>query len=121
MSSNFSRPLPANSPALGAVGGLGEDSGGGKAAAPFPDSDGGEQYFCAYAWPLSNGRTGNKVFFINQEGVILQMSNRGAGAYSGIAGAPAFDAAYTLAGDMGSPSMTSGSTANDGNTWIPVQ
>ena len=113
--------LPTNSAALGPVGGMSEDNGGGKSAAPFPDSDGGEQFFCAYAWPLSAGKTGNKAYFINQEGVILQTSNRGAGAYSGLASAPAYDAAFTVASDMGSPAVRAGGAANDGNTWVPVQ
>ena len=113
--------LPANSPALGAVAGLAEDNGGGKVAAPFPDPDGSESFFCAYGWPLRAGMTGNKVFFVNQQGVILQTANRGAGAYSGLPGGPAFDAAYSVALDMSSLLPSAGVAANDGRMWLPVQ
>jgi prepilin-type N-terminal cleavage/methylation domain-containing protein len=100
--------------------GVAEDATGGKLAAPFPDSDNSEIYWCAYGWPISAGGTGNKAFFVNQEGVVLQSANRGAGAYGGTATPPAFDAAYTGAGDMTSP-MANNIVGVDGRTWVPVQ
>jgi len=100
--------------------GLAEDASGGKLAGPFPDPDLSEESFCAYAWPQRAGATGNKCFFINQDGLILQCSNRGPGAYSGVAGGPAYDAAYTVAGSISGAQAISG-TGIDGRTWVPVQ
>jgi len=107
-------PLPAP------IAGLAEDLNGGKTAAPFPDPQTGTQYFCTYGWPINAGLTGTRCFFVNQEGVILETSIRGPGAYSGIVGGPAFDAAYSVAGDMSSP-IARGAPAVDGNNWLPVQ
>lgn len=100
--------------------GIAEDPGGGKTAGPFPDSDACEEVFCAYAWPLDAGSTGNKVFFINQDGLIVQTLNRGAGAYSGVAAGPNFDAAYVAAGSMTGKHALNGPGA-DGRDWVPVQ
>jgi len=110
-------------PAAGAapIAGIPEDAGGGKLAGPFPGSNNGEILWCAYAWPITFNQSGNRAFFINQEGDLLQMNNRNVAAqYSGAVAGPAFDAAYTVAGDMGSPIATGG-VGVDGNTWVPVQ
>jgi len=100
--------------------GIEEDASGGKLAGPFPDSNAGETRFCAYAWPVRAGFTGSRTFFVNQEGVILEMPNRGATPYSGIGNGPDFDAAFAMAGDM-SAGFARGVPAADGNTWRPVQ
>ena len=67
--------------------------------------------------------TGNRCFFINQEGDLTSTANRGAGAYTGATVAtgthPAFSAAYTAA-DMASP-MAIGLPGVDLNVWVPVQ
>jgi len=109
----------------GATAGIAEDVGplGGKAGAPFPDPDNGEVLWCAYAWPITSTQTGNRVFFMNQEGDLMQTNNRGVLTYTGVAGGPAFDAIYTGAADMASPISISGvpAVAQDGNTWVPVQ
>ena len=113
--------LPTNGPApLG----VGEEANGGFLAGPFPDSDNGEVLWNAYAWPLDAGTTGNRCFFINQEGDLLSTANRGAGGatvYTGsaIATNPAFNAAYTQA-DMASD-MAVGVPGQDNNTWVLVQ
>lgn len=103
----------------GAVAGIAEDPTGGKAAGPFPDSDNCESIWCAYAWPLSQGRSGNSVYFVNQTGQVLQMLNKGATRYTGLAGGPAFDAAFSVANDINSNLALNGLPANDGNTWVP--
>ncbi|MCC7014147.1 MAG: type II secretion system protein [Planctomycetes bacterium] len=110
--------LPAGNAAP--IAGLAEDPSGGKLAAPFPDSDATENAFCAYGWPVRAGFTGSRCFFVNQEGVILEMQNRGATPYSGVTGGPDFDAAFGLVGDM-SAGFARGGPAADGNTWMPVQ
>ena len=100
--------------------GIAEDPTGGKSAGPFPDPDLCEDVFCAYAWPLRAGATGNKCFFINQDGLIVQSANRGAGAYSGLLGGPNFDAAFLAAGSMNAGHALNAAGA-DGRTWVPVQ
>lgn len=100
---------------------LGEDATGGSIAGPYPDPDNGEVLWCCYAWPVANNQTGNRVFFVNQEGDIYQMNNRIAAPYEGIATGPASDAIYSAATDMGSPLGVNGVVANDANTWVPVQ
>jgi len=111
--------LPAAS-AGGAVAGIAEDPLGGKLAGPFPDPNNGEVFWCAYAWPLNAGQTGNIALFINQSGALLQTRNRGAGAYSGAAAGPLFDAAFSLPNDMSSD-LALGVPANDGNLWVPAE
>lgn len=100
--------------------GIAEDPSGGKTAGPFPDSNLSEEVFCAYAWPMRAGATGNKCFFINQDGLIVQTLNRGPGAYSGVAGGPAADAAFAVAGSIQSAHALNG-VGVDGRTWVPVQ
>ena len=82
--------------------GIAEDAGGGKIAAPFPDPDNGEILWCCYAWPMQAGGTGNRTFFINQEGDLLQWNNRSATPYSGTTKMPGFAEAFKVAGDMAS-------------------
>jgi prepilin-type N-terminal cleavage/methylation domain-containing protein len=101
--------------------GIPEDLNGGKVAGPFPDPNNGESRWCAYAWPMTAGSTGNRAFFVNQEGVILQTANRLVGAYSGLPAAPPFDAAFSVAGDMTSPMTRAGVASVDGRSWVPVQ
>jgi prepilin-type N-terminal cleavage/methylation domain-containing protein len=116
--------------------GIAEDGpvgAGGSTGATFPDADNAEIIWCCYAWPVSRESTGNRVFFINQEGDLLQtLNNDGAGSgtpYEGLAAAtvPTFDAAYDSTGASNLPGMGSalgitaqGLTSNDGNTWTIV-
>ena len=116
--------------------GSAEEADGGWDAANAVDPDNAEIFWCCYAWPLDAGGTGNRVFFINQDGDILQHNNKdGAGGwnYEGqIAGGstPTYDAAYRPAGVAGgADDDMSAATANsaagfdgaDGNTWTVVQ
>ena len=106
-----------------ATAGIAEDAGGGKLGAPFPEPDNNEVLWCAYAWPINTGQTANRVFFVNQEGDLMQTNNRNAAPYTGTAGGPVFDAIYTIGGDMASPISIGGvpAAAIDTNTWVPVQ
>jgi prepilin-type N-terminal cleavage/methylation domain-containing protein len=109
--------LPA--PGVAPIAGIPEAANGGAGA--MPGSDNCEILWCAYAWPITFSQSGNRAFFINQEGDLLQMNNRNVAAqYSGSAAGPAFDAAYTVAGDMSS-SIATGAVGIDTNTWVPVQ
>ncbi len=99
--------------------GVAEAAGGGAGAA-FPGSDNAEILWCAYSWPASFGQSGNRAFFINQEGDLLQTNNRTVAAqYNGAAAGPAFSAAYTAA-NMSAP-IASGVAGVDANIWVPVQ
>ena len=97
--------------------GVVEVAGGGA----VPGADNCEVFWAAYAWPLQAGNTGNRAFFINQEGDLLSTPNRvtAAAQYSTPAGGPAYSGAYTLA-DMSS-AIAVGAAGQDGNTWVPVQ
>ena len=101
----------------GLVSAIPEDANGGKLGAPFPNPNNNEVFWCAYAWPLGAERTGNVALFVNQSGTIMQTRNRGPAAYEGLAGGPAFDAAFSVPGDMSSDPAI-GVPANDGNLWV---
>jgi len=100
---------------------IAEDPAGGAAA--FPDPNNSEILWLAYAWPVDAEKTGNRCFFINQEGDLMQYDNRDQ-EYEALVG-PTFDAAFDsgtgggdIATDLGLTAM--GFTANDGNTWTTV-
>ena len=96
----------------------------GETAGGIPDSDNNEIMWSCYAWPVDAEKTGNRVFFINQEGDVLQFLNNNQ-AYEATGAGPAGNAAYDPATyvDMGSPlgiAAITGAAANDGNTWTVV-
>jgi hypothetical protein len=108
------------------VGGV--DPGG-----PFPDPNNCEILWCCYAWPVEAESTGNRAFFINQEGDLLQtLNNTDAAAtaqlYEGIAdglAVPDYDAAFDSSGTLTGMAANLGITAqglvpNDGNIWTIV-
>jgi len=107
--------------AAGVTPGLAELAAGGADPANLPDADNCEILWMCYAWPSDYQKTGNRVFFINQEGDLLQMNNRLAAPYDGAAAGPAFDAAFVTAGDMASALGINGAVAQDGGTWTAVQ
>lgn len=93
---------------------------GGANPGNFPDANTSEVLWCCYAWPQVASQTGNRAFFINQEGVISACSNRGLTPYSSTTMMPAFDEAYTTIGDMAS-SIRRVSGGHDGTTWTNIQ
>jgi prepilin-type N-terminal cleavage/methylation domain-containing protein len=100
-----------------------EDPAGGATAGSEPDPNNCEILWCCYAWPVEAGKSGNRTFFINQDGDVLQFANK-AGTYSDLANGPAFDAAFSDATggtDMSAPLAINGATANDGNLWTVLQ
>ena len=131
---NFKMFLPG---ALAAndIPGIAEAPAGGAINGTFPDSNNSEVLWCCYAWPTTASSTGNRAFFINQEGDVIATANTVQGAaqrYTGIAAAaqiPTFDAALedgtnsnAQASDFGAPLgiAAQGFTSNDGNTWTQV-
>lgn len=106
----FKMYLPAETiPPL--IAGVPEDAALGIGGSPDPvatDPNNCEVIWCCYAWPIEPESTGNRAFFINQEGDLLQtLNNTGAAAtvllYSGVTGVPAYDAAFD---DTGASALT---------------
>ena len=121
--------------ANGEVLGIAEDSaiggsgfpGGTTVGGPYPSSDNTEIYWACYAWPVDVEKTGNRVFFIDHEGDLLQYDNRDQ-AYEGIATPPLYNAAFAtdidagnvahMGSDLGITAM--GATSGDGFVWTVV-
>ncbi len=102
--------------------GVGEANG---AFAAVPDSDLCENVWCAYAWPANLGSSGNRAFFTNQQGEIIQ-TTMNAVTYTGPGAGPTPGAA--LDANNGGANVITGSlgigqnvVANDGNLWTPAQ
>jgi len=116
---HFAMYLPDNGRA-----GVAEDANGGKGAPGAVDADLTEIFWTCYAWPATNGTSGRRAFVLNQAGDVLQTTNV-LQAYSGIGGGgnmPAFDAAYSAAGDLTSGLSISGqpAPAQDGGVWVTI-
>jgi prepilin-type N-terminal cleavage/methylation domain-containing protein len=109
------------------VPGLAEAAAGG-AGGTLPNSDNCEVLWCCYAWPSTKDTTGNRAFFINQEGDLLQTLNpeTATNTYDGASAAPAFGAAYSTAdtnatGMMARLGITAqGETPTDLQIWTVV-
>jgi len=113
---------------------LGGGVAGGATNGNMPDSDNCEVMWACYAWPSTAESTGNRAFFINQEGDLLQTLNVQGAAnsptfYDGIqVASPVFNAAFdngALGGNltgMGAPlGITAmGGAAVDNNVWTVV-
>lgn len=101
--------------------GLAEAADGGTGTAP--NSDNCETTWCCYAWPANYQTSGNRVFFVNQQGDVIQSNNQGGNQnYSGTAAAPEADAAFlspsTDDSIMGVVAVNT--TATDGGRWLAV-
>jgi len=119
------------------VPGLPEAAGGGAVSGTLPDSSNCEVFWACYAWPVTKGTTGNRVFFITQEGDLLQTLNpetAATGPYDGLTAnggtQPAWDSAYSTMATAPAGSLTGmgarlgitaqGEAATDGNIWTVV-
>jgi hypothetical protein len=109
----------------------GPDGVGGFVGATFPDSNNTEVIWACYAWPIEPESTGNRAFFINQEGDLIQcLNNTGSAAstagilYSGVTSIPVANAAIgasALTGMGANLGITAqGLQSNDGNVWTIV-
>ncbi|MFQ5505690.1 MAG: DUF2950 family protein [Planctomycetota bacterium] len=81
-----------------------------------------EKYWACYAWPVSSGFSGKRVFFVNQEGIILTCTNE-KNHYSGMSSAPRYRAALSRQGlrkGMNS-SIAVDATGRLGDHWSRVQ
>ena len=119
----FSMFLPDATPVGGgAIPGFAEAAGGGAAAGSVPDANNCEILWACYAWPMDHNGTGNRAFFINQEGDLLQCQNRSATPFDGAILAPTFDEVFTVVGDMSSGlNIGQPSVVTAANTWTAVQ
>ncbi len=95
--------------------------GGGADPANLPGSNNCEILWCCYAWPVDHGGTGNRAFFINQEGDLLQCQNRSATPFDGTTLTPGFDECFITAGDMASALNIGAASVGSGMIWTPVQ
>lgn len=116
----FKMYLPDVTVAAGTTAGVAELGTGGADNTAFPDPDNAEILWACYAWPVDAEKTGNRCFFVNQEGDLLQYNNRDQ-EYEGDTG-PTFAAALVGNNDMGADlGITSmGFVAGDTNTWSTV-
>ena len=114
----FQMWLP-NATAAGLVPGVAEALTGG-AGATLPNPNNGELLYCCYAWPADYNKTGNRAFFTNQEGDLLQCLNRSLTPYDGAVKTPGFAEAFTVAGDMGSALRIGTAGGADNTIWVPV-
>ncbi len=110
---------------LSPIAGIPEDAAGGNNTLPDPDN--AELIWCCYAWPVQTTKTGNRAFFINEQGDVMGTQNRLGGSgvgtvYDAFTDRPEADAAFTVDDDIGSdPALAQmGLTAQDGNVWTPV-
>jgi len=79
-----------------------------------------ETTWCAYAWPVKQGKTGKRTFFVNQAGVVLTSTHSDySGGYSGDSEpkATAAFAAATPATEKITGPTAKDKTAADGNMW----
>ncbi len=87
------------------------------------DDDFSEVFWCAYAWPVQANTTGNRAFFVNHRGEIIQ-TKMDLFTHTGVV-VPGWNAALDAAGppaDMGDNiAIGTGVVGVDTNTWVPVQ
>lgn len=103
----------------GATPAIAEAANGG-AGGTYPDGNNAEILWCCYAWPIDVEGTGNRCFFVNQEGDLLQCNNRTATPFTSTTNSPTFDEVFTIAADIASP-LNIGVASPSGNTWVAVQ
>jgi prepilin-type N-terminal cleavage/methylation domain-containing protein len=94
---------------------------GGADPANMPDSEACAYLWCCYAWPTKAGSSGNRAFFVNQRGDLLQCNNTAVPPFSGTTNTPPFDEAFLVPGDMGSKSRVGVAGGSHGTTWVTVQ
>jgi prepilin-type N-terminal cleavage/methylation domain-containing protein len=117
----FQMWLPGQT-AAGLTPGIAEDVLGGATAGSEPWPDNCEILWACYAWPMDVQGSGNRAFFINQEGDLLQTQNRGTTPFNSTTSTPAFDECFLVTGDMASGlNVGAVSVSGSGNIWTPVQ
>lgn len=118
----FQMYLPGVTGGGGTVPAIGELAavGGGADPANLPDPNNCEVLWACYAWPVDHGGTGNRAFFVNQEGDLLQCQNRVAAPFDGTTNTPTWQECFTGGADMAAPLVT-GNAGVSGQIWTAVQ
>lgn len=103
--------------------GTAEAADGGADASGLPDADNCETTWCCYAWPANYNTSGNRVFFCNQQGDVIQSNNQANNQeYTSTTQTPEADAAFispsTDNSIMGVVAV--GTVGDDGGRWVAV-
>ena len=82
------------------------------------DADLAATTWCAYAWPVNYGQSGNRTFFTNQAGDLVATEFS---TYSGTGAGPAAGAAFVSGGltTISGP-VAIGANGQDGQRWKQV-
>ncbi len=72
-----------------------------------------ETTWCCYAWPMEPGKSGNRAFFVNQSGDVLQSSNTRARH----GGSTSFDPRSAFRGEGITSQVAVGTAGRDGDVW----
>ena len=79
-----------------------------------------QRYWTCVAWPLVQGKSGKRAFFVNQQGMLLESR---ATDYDGSSSEP--DAGAGLVGvaptSINADTLATGGLGADGNEWVMVQ
>jgi prepilin-type N-terminal cleavage/methylation domain-containing protein len=78
---------------------------------------GSETNYIAYGWPTTAGRSGNRLFCIDQQGVPYQMANSSAAPYTGITKTPVFSTALAVVTWLAS--IDDGGDGSDAGQTLP--
>lgn len=96
-----------------------DDTGGDPANDNGVDPARAEVTWCCYAWPVERGRTGNRVFFVNQGGDVL--AARGFGNGDGERAPCHWGAAFAAGPELHLGCKVAANTlGQDGNTWTVI-
>lgn len=79
-----------------------------------------QRYWTCLAWPLVQGQSGKRAFFINQQGVLLECREAD---YDGSSVEPEAGAGLVgvAATSINSDTLATGGVGADGNDWVMVQ
>jgi prepilin-type N-terminal cleavage/methylation domain-containing protein len=108
-------------PNLAGVGCPEDLTGGDTANAAGVEPAQAETLWCCYAWPVVQGNSGKRSFFVNQGGDVLSTNHNGGTAYSGTTTPPAFSAAFVgTASAFMSVAVAANTLGQDGLIWTVV-
>ena len=101
--------------------GVAEDASGGDAGNDNGvDPRQAELLWCCYAWPRSQGWTGQRTFFVNQSGDVLASLCQVV-AYDGVLTPCPFFAAFAASSSVSMAAAIAACTvAHDGNVWVVI-
>jgi type II secretory pathway pseudopilin PulG len=77
--------------------------------------DASEEHWCAYAWPVARGNSGNRCFYVDEKGDVYQSANEVA-RRQGVTVIPAADSSFA----PGKAGPQPGAPGTDGDVWKVV-